>query len=245
MPANKGFGTTISIGGVAIGTLVSVASPELSTDTIETTVLDTANAYRTFIAGLHDGGEVSISGYYDAGDAGQAALLTAHDASTVGTFVITFPASTIGATWTFSGIVTKLKTGEANLDDLLGYEASIKVTAKPVLGTTASTGASALTFVQTDGSTALTAAAMTPTFANGTFTYGFTYTTQTAFKPKVTAASHTIQIFVDDVFIETISSGVAGSDIAMAAVGAKRVRVVVYEAGKTPKTYNFTVSRLS
>jgi hypothetical protein len=244
MGANKGFGTTISIGGTNIGVLTSITSPEISTDTIETTVLDTANAYRTFIAGLHDGGEVSFSGYYDASDAGQTALLTAHDNGTVSNFVITFPA-TIGATWTFTGVVTKLSTGEANLDDPLGFEVTVKVTAKPVLGTTASTGMSAATFVQTDGSTALTAYAITPTFAIGTFYYTVTYTTQTGFKPKFTAASHTIMIYVDDVYVETVSSGVAASTISMAAVGTKVVKAVVYESGKTPKTYIFSVARTS
>lgn len=245
MSANKGFGTTISIGGVTIGTLTSITSPELATDTIETTVLDTANSYRTYIAGLHDGGEMTVSGYYDTSDLGQAALVTAHDAGTVSTFIITFPASTIGATWTFSGIVTKLSTGEANLDDPLGFEVTIKVTAKPALGTSASTGMSAATFVQSDGSTAVSALTITPSFAIGTYTYGVNYTTQTSFRPKFTAASHTILIYVDDVYVETVPSGVAASEIAMGSVGTKRVKAVVYEAAKTPKTYTFSVSRMS
>lgn len=244
MSIYKGLGTTISIGGVNIGVLTSINSPELSADTIDTTTLDVADGYRTCEQGLKDAGEVSVSGHFDTGDAGQIALKTAFDAGTLAAVVITFPTA-LGATWTFNAIVTKYKSGEATLEDTLGFEATVKISGKPVLGTSPSTGASAITFTKVDGSTALTAYALTPAFAIGTFTYGATYTTETAFKPKVTAASHTIQIFVDDVFIETISSGVAGSDIAMAAVGAKRVRAVVYESGKTPKTYNFTVSRLS
>lgn len=242
--AKRGMGTTITINGTTIGKLTSINPPELSADTIDTTTLDVADNHRTFMQGLIDAGEVSVTGFYENNDTGHTAVKTALDSGTADTYVITFP-STIGSTWTFTGVVTKFKTGEATIEDGVAFEASFKVSGKPTLGVTASTGMSAATFVQTDGSTALTAAALTPTFAIGTFTYGFTYTTQTAFKPKFTAASHTIQIFVNDVYIETVSSGVAASSIAMAAVGATKVTAVVFEAGKTPKTYVFMVSRLS
>lgn len=242
--AKIGYGTTLSRGGNVIAEITSITPPNLSADSIDVTTMDSANGYKEFIQGLRDGGECSLEGKFYPGDTnGQIGLLTDFNAGTLQTFVITFPTS-MGATWTFTGIVTGFE-GDIPMDDAVGFAATIKISGKPVLGITASTGASAATFVQTDGSTALTAAAMTPTFATGTFVYGFTYTTQTAFKPKITASGHTVKIYVDDVYIETISSGVAGSDIAMASVGAKKVQAVVQESGKTAKTYTFMVSRLS
>lgn len=244
MAAKRGLGTTITINATNIGVLTNISAPELSADTIDITTLDATGNTKSFIQGFIDPGEITMTGFYDNVDVGQTALKAAIDAGTLDTYVITFPAA-IGSTWTFTGIVTKFKAGEATLEDPLTFEVTVKVSGVPTLGTSASTGASAATFVQTDGTTALTAAALTPTFAIGTFTYGFTYTTQTAFKPKITAAGHTIKIYVDDVYIETISSGVAGSDIAMATVTSKKVQAVCYQAGKTAKTYTFMVSRLS
>lgn len=245
MPSNatKAIGTTISKGGVLIGTLTEIKGIEMSADTMDVTTLDTSSGYKNNIVGWKDGGEVSISGFFVPGDSGQAALVSGFNAGTEDTYIITFPAA-MGATWTFTGLVTKISTG-AGLEDPVSFEATIKVNGQPALGTTASTGASAATFVQTDGSTALTAAAMTPTFAIGTFIYGFTFTTQTSFKPKITAASHTIKCYVDDVYVEDLTSGSAGTAISIGAAATKKVTIVVYESGKTPKTYQFMVSRLS
>lgn len=239
---DKSLGTTISIGGTQIGVLTSVGSPEISADTIETTTLDVVDGYRTYIPGMMDGGEVPVVGYFDVSDSGQVALYNALNDKSLKTVIITFPA-TIGATWTFSAMVIKFKTGEANLDDVLGFEATFKISGKPILGITASTGASDITFVKTDGASALTNASLVPVFAIGTYFYTFTFDTETAFKPKITAASHTILIYVDGVYTESLSSGSAGSSISIGAAATKEVKAKVYEAGKTPKTYTFMVTR--
>lgn len=244
MPGKRGLGTTISINGTNIGVLTSISGPEISADTIDITTLDVSGNTRTFIQGFIDPGEITVTGYYDNIDTGHTAVKSALDNATTDTYIITFPAA-IGATWTFSGIVTKFKAGEATLEDPLTFEATIKISGVPVLGTTASAGLSAATFVQTDGSTALTAAALTPTFATGTYIYGFTFTTQTSFKPKLTAASHTIKLYVDGVFEENLTSGSAGTAISIGAAATKEIKAVVYESGKSPKTYTFMVSRLS
>jgi hypothetical protein len=244
MAATRGTGVTIAQGATNIGVLTEVESPEKSQDSIETTTLDTSNFYKTFIGGLLEGGEVNVKGYFDVSDTGQLALNTALEARTVDSYTLTHPTAT-GTSITFSALVLKFKIGPCNLNDAITFESTLKISGKPTLNTTASTGMSALTFVQTDGSTALTAAALTPTFAIGTFFYGFTFTTQTAFKVKPTAASHTISVYVDGVFSETISSGSAGSSISIGAAATKQITVIVQEAGKTPKTYNFAVQRLS
>jgi hypothetical protein len=244
MSAKMGHGCTIAQGVTTIGILTGIKSPEKTQEAVETTTLDTSNYYKTFIGGLLDGGEVTMTGYYDITDAGQVALNTALEARTVDSYTITFPTS-IGATFTFSALVTKVTPGECNMADAVGFEATLKISGKPTLGTSASTGMSALTFVQTDGSTALTAYACTPTFAIGTFYYNVTFTTQTSFKVKPTAASHTISVYVDGTFLETVSSGSAGTAISIGAAATKQIDIIVCEAAKTPKTYHIAVARLS
>lgn len=244
MAGKRGLGTTISINATNIGVLTEISGPEITADTIDITTLDVTGGTRTFIQGFMDAGEVTLKGFFDNVDTGHAAVKAALDAGTTDTYIITFP-STIGATWTFSGVVTKFKAGDATLEDPIVFEATIKVSGLPVLGTTASAGLSAATFTQTDGSTALTAAAMTPTFATGTYIYGFTYTTQTSFKVKMTGASHTIKCYVDGVYAETLTSGTAGTAIALGAAATKEIKIICYEAAKSPKTYTFMVSRLS
>jgi predicted secreted protein len=241
----RSLGTTLSIDSVLIGGLTNITSPERTAETIDTTTLDSTNGYKTFIQGFKDGGELSFTGMYDAALTGVAQIDTAYENGTENTYVITFPAS-IGVTVTMTGMVTALTLpGEANIDDPLGFEATIKVIGKPVFASTPSTGASAITFVQTDGVTALTAFAITPSFAIGSYFYSVSFTTQTSFKPKATAASHTIKLYVDNVYVEDLTSGNTGTGIAIGAAATKEVKFVVYEEGKTPKTYTFMVTRAS
>ena len=236
MGGNKGLGTTIVKGAQNIGVLTSINAPEVSADTIDITTLDTSDGYRSFIQGLRDGGEISISGYFDSADAGQVALKTALDAGTVDAYTITFPA-TIGATWTFSGIVTKFKTGEATLEDPLGFEATLKISGKPNLGTVASGGLTALTLSGTAG-------AMSPTFNNAKYAYAWSFTTDASITVTPTAASHTINIYVDDVFFQTVTSGAASSAITgFTAASGKKIDIIVYEAAKSPKKYTVNAIR--
>ena len=243
--AKRSLGTKIKINGTYVGGLVSIASPERTVETLDVTTLDEASGYKQSIGGFKDGGEVVITGFYDLAYTGISQIDTAYEASSEDTYIIEYPA-TIGATVTFTGLVTSLKSpGEANISDPLGFEATIKVLGAPVLATVASTGVSALEMVKTDGITALTASAILPAFVIGTFYYSNTFTTEVAFKPKVTATSHTIKLYVNGVFVENLTSGVAGSSISIGAAATKNLEIVVYEAAKTPKTYKVMVSRIS
>jgi predicted secreted protein len=225
--------------------LTSIKPPEKSADTVESTTLDSSDGYKTFVQGMKDGGEVSVTGFLDVTDAGQLELDTAFEAGSEDAYAITFPASMGSPTVTFNAIVTKFMPGEANLEDLVGFEVTFKITGKPTIGASASTGLSGLTFVQTDGTTALTAAGLTPTFATGTYFYNFTFTTQTSFKVKPTGASHTIKVYVDGSYQETVASGSAGTAIAISAAATKQIDIIVNETGKSPKTYRVAVARLS
>jgi hypothetical protein len=237
--AVKGLGTTISIGGTTIGNLTDISGVDMSVETMEVQTL--ASTVKDYITGIFDGGEVGITGFFEPGNAGQAAVQTAFEAGSESQFVITFP-STMGATWTFNGLVTKVTTG-ATISDPVSFEMTVLLTSLPNLGTTASTGASALDILADDGVSALTAYDITPAFAIGTYFYAATYTTDTDFTVKVTAASHTIKLYIDGTYVEDLTSATASSVQLQSADTSKKIEVVVYEDGKNPLTYTVMLAR--
>lgn len=128
----RALGTTFKIGPTtattAIGGLTSIGGLELSADTIDTTSLDSTGGYREFIGGFKDGGEVSLEGGLDkATAANQNTLYTAFTTGAVQKCAIEFPD---GSKWSFDGIVTGFGTN-ADLEDLVGFSATIKVSGQP------------------------------------------------------------------------------------------------------------------
>jgi hypothetical protein len=237
--AVKGLGTTISIGGTTIGNLTDISGVNDSVETMEVTTL--ASTVKDYIPGIFDGGEVTISGFFEPGNAGQSALNTAFAAGTESQVIITFPSS-MGATWTFNALVTSRTTG-ATISDPVSFEATLLLTSAPNLGTTASTGASALDILADDGSSALTGYDITPAFATGTYYYAATYNTDTDYTVKVTAASHTIKLYIDGTYIEDLTSGTASSVQLQSADTSTEVKVIAYEDGKNPVTYRVMLAR--
>lgn len=227
-------GTKLFIGVNSIAELTSISGLELSGDTIDTTALDATGGYRTFIQGFKDGGEVSISGHFNPNDTnGQYALYTGFSNGTVSSFSIVFPSS-MGASWTFNGVVTGYTTG-AELENTVTFEATIKVSGQPSLGVTASGGLTALAL--SGGGT------LSPTFSNSKYIYSYTYTTSTTITVTATAASHTLLLYIDNVFSQTLTSGSASTAISFNAADSKLFTIVSYESGKTQKIYEVAVVR--
>lgn len=243
MAVGSGLGTTIAKGATTIGSLTKIGNVEIKVDNIDTTTLDVADYYRTFIAGLIDAGEVAIEGYLNLADSGQMLMKTALDARTSAAYTIT--GSAVLFTWTFNAIITGFSSGEANLDDLIPFSATLKITGKPTFGVSASTGASAFVLRNAADDGEADAANYMPTWAIDTYYYAVTYTTALSVRPKVTAASHTIELFVDGVFSENLTTAVSGSAIAISADGSKELMIKCYEANKTPKVYRIQIARIS
>ena len=134
----RGIGTTLKMGAtspVTIGQLTSIGGLELSSETVDSTTLDSAGGYREFVGGFKDGGEVSVEGYFDAATGiGHSELKTKFDAQTVEKFTIDFPA-VMKTKWEFDGIVTGIGTG-VDLDGLITFSATIKVSGNPNLTVT-------------------------------------------------------------------------------------------------------------
>lgn len=119
---------------VEVGALSSISGIDASADEVEVTDMGNTDGYREYLPGFKDGGEVSVSGYMDGEDAGQARLYELMESGDVVDCKIQFPAK-IGKTWSFKAGVTKFTTS-ADVDDAITFEATLKVSGKPTLAAT-------------------------------------------------------------------------------------------------------------
>lgn len=227
--AVQAMGTKLKIGANSIAELKSIGGLDLKADSTDVTNLD-SNGWKEFIQGMKDGGEVSVSGFFNPADTnGQMALYNAFNTGGLLSYTILFP-SALGASWTFNGIVTGVKT-DAQLEDAIPFEATIKVTGQPSLGLTASVGLTALSMTGTGGT-------LTPSFNNGNYYYTFSGVTATSVTVTATAANHTLQLFVNGAFVQNLTSGSASNAIALASIGSTAdIVIVACESGKTQKIY--------
>ena len=231
--AKSGFGTTLTRAGNAIAEITSINLPSLEQETIEVTNMGSADGYKEYIAGLKDGGSVTIEGNFIVSDTnGQLGLIDDLNAGTLQSFVITFPAA-VGANWSFSALVTKFES-EAPLDDKIPFSAELKISGKPTLSISASTGLTTPFFVISES------AVITPVASGSTYTYvatvltGITSVTVT---PTATAGVITVNGNV-------VATGIPSSAITLGAAGSvTTITIVVTETNKTPKTYTIYLSR--
>ena len=130
----RALGTTLSKGTVPtlIGGLTSIGGIEITADTADVTTLDSVGGYREFKGTFKDAGEVPIEGFFDHTAAGQLAMQDSMDAGTAEDYTITFPTLPV-TTWKFKGVVTSFKVGDAELDGMIAFGSTIKISGKPVL----------------------------------------------------------------------------------------------------------------
>ena len=233
--AVHGYGSKLKRNGNEIAELTAINGLEISADTIDVTNHQSPDAYREFIAGLIDPGEVSIEGNLIPSDAdGQIGLLADMNARIVQSFEMDFPA-VVGTSWSFNAIVTGFTTS-APIDDKIPFSATLKVTGKPTLNITASGGLTALTGVDS----AAGALTFVPSFANDTYLYTVdvgSAITYVKFTP--TASGHTIAINGS-----TVASGSESGELALGSAGSvTKFEIVTKETNKIPKKYVIYVTR--
>lgn len=131
--ARIGYGTLFALlssgSYVTIAEVTSVTPPGFSRDAQDATHTESPDAFREFIAGLTDAGEVGIELNFDPGSSSAALLLAQFDTQDPGTHKITFPD---GSTWVFTGILTGFEP-QAPVDEKMVATATFKVSGKPVL----------------------------------------------------------------------------------------------------------------
>ncbi|MCK9599955.1 MAG: hypothetical protein M0R06_13005 [Sphaerochaeta sp.] len=140
MAGYSAFATVLTKVGVgAIAELTSIGGPGISGETIDVTSHDSAAAaanaaaFREFVAGVKDGGSVSIEGNFTA-DASHLALFNDLAAGTRDNYTIEYPdgAGGVLATWDIDCIGTGFEITGA-FDDKLSFSGSLKVSGVPTL----------------------------------------------------------------------------------------------------------------
>ncbi|RJE88625.1 histidine kinase [Paenibacillus sp. 1011MAR3C5] len=232
--AHRAIGTKLQMGLNFISDLSSISSPSVTREEIDVTTLDSEDEYREFIGGFKDAGEVSVSGFFVPTNVGQAAMYAALETGDVQQFQIIYPAR-LGASWSFEGIITNYNV-TAELEGALEFEATIRVSGKPSLNMTPSTGLTALSLSGAGG-------ALAPAFAADKNFYTFAGVTAATITATATAASHALKLFVDGVFVQALTSGTASNAIALATGQSKRLTIVAQQEGKTQVAYEIIAVR--
>lgn len=114
-----------------VGEVITISEPSRTKDTVDATNMDSPDAYREFISGLKDGGEVPLEFNRIQDDEGQMALEAAFEYQGSIWVALTIP-TVPPVRWMVQGIVTN-REGETPMDDKMTANASLKVTGKPIL----------------------------------------------------------------------------------------------------------------
>lgn len=232
--ATHAFGTTLTWDSESVAGLTAINGVEVTADTTEVSNHLSSDAYKEYLVGMIEPGELSVEGQFDYTDTdGQHAMLTDLNARTAKTWTITFPSAT-GATWTGSGFLVGFKVGDATLDGAIPFSARIKLTGKPTFAVTASTGLTTPFFAISES------AVVTPDEAGDVYEYVATVltgVTSVTVTPTATAGT----ITVDG---NTVATGEASSAITLGAAGSvTEIEIVVTEDDKSPVTYTIWVAR--
>jgi predicted secreted protein len=233
------YGTTLQWNGEALAELTSIGGPSLSIDTIELTSHDSTDAFREFVAGLRDGGDISIEGNFIPSDTdGQVAFVTDAKAGTTREVIITGPTSA-AFTWTFDAIVTSYEDTYP-FDGKLGFSATLKVTGVPVLAVTISANSSALSFVDSVG-----AKTPVPAYAAGTYVYSLEVATASDWVKVTTTHATAATIVATALGVEhVLTTTVQSEQITLGAADTVTELTIDYTVtGQIAKRYTIYVTR--
>jgi hypothetical protein len=133
MAEAPGYGTTIGYattsGGsyTSLAEVVSIDFPEFSVDDIETTHMLSTNKWKTFQAGLKDGGELGVTIHWD-----KTVMTTVMGTLLAADYFwkVTFNDITTGSTMIVPGYI-KGVGAETPLDDIVTVALTIKVSGEP------------------------------------------------------------------------------------------------------------------
>jgi predicted secreted protein len=131
------FGTKLNWDGADVAEISNIGGPGESMDPIDVTSHDSPDAYREFVAGVKDGGEITLEGNLIPGDtAGQVAMYADFQAGSKKAWKLKFPA------WVTSsheypeidgyGFITAYAFNFP-FEDKISFTATIKITGKMVL----------------------------------------------------------------------------------------------------------------
>ena len=130
------FGTKLSYdsGPTLVGSLTKVGGVSMKADNQEVTTHDSPGGFKEYIPTFLDPGECQIEGYMAPGDVGQVAMLAHFNARDNRAMTITFPdgaGGTDGSTWEFSASIAAFTYGDAPVDGVLNFQATLRISGLP------------------------------------------------------------------------------------------------------------------
>lgn len=216
--------------------VISLSGPSQSRDTIDLTSHDSPDDFKEYVAGIIDGGEITVEGNFIKGDAlGQINFHTDMQAGTKRSCFIVMPMA-VGGAWSFEAIASGFESTYP-FDEKIGVSGTLKITGKPTLLTTQSAGMTGLTgheWTAEEGDVLV----ITPDIAVDTYAYVASVAAATT-HVKITpvAAAHTIYAQGELLAGES-------DKIALSAAGTTTdILIIVYETGEAPRLYTLTVTR--
>ena len=234
MAAFHALGTTLTWDDVSIARLTAINGVEVTADTVDVSNHLSSDAYKEYLVGMIEPGELSVEGQFDAADTtGQHAMIVDLNARAAKTWTITFPSAS-GATWTGSGFLVGFKVGDATLDGAIAFSARVKLTGKPTFAVAAVTGMSAIGF---DNDVLIM-----PTFAIGLYEYVVTITaseTVTIVTPVDASDGEIITITTDGGSSQVVATGVASTACTLDVDDITEIVVTISHATKSSKVYTF------
>lgn len=227
-------GTTFTWNDEAIAELKSINGIELTAKMIDVSSHDTPGNYTKEMPSVLTAGDVVLEGHFDSSDvAGQLAMMADFNNMTKRTGVITFPAAT-GASWSFEGYITAIKIGDAPVDGIIPFTATIKPYGKPNFTTAISAGLTTPFFVISES------AVVSPDESGSVYLYTasvLTDVTSVTVTPTATAGTITVNG-------NTVATGEASSAIPLGAAGSVTlITISVTESGKAPRDYKIYLTR--
>ena len=125
----KSAGTVLSFtrnnAVVTVGALRSISEIRADSEALDVTTLDAAGGCKTYIQGLKSMGEVTLEGFFEGNNAGQAALRGLYAAGAAVPFTVTFPD---GSAVSFSAFVRAFSIGAASVDGAVRFSAVLRLT---------------------------------------------------------------------------------------------------------------------
>lgn len=131
---NNSHGTAINIAlAVPILEVIKLGGPGMKADMKEATNMGSPNTYKEFIAGLREGGDVTLEGNYipKENTNSQVTLRTDFEGGVLSFWALALPLAGSGV-FMFQGYCMGI-TPAIPLDDRITFTASLRITGKPVL----------------------------------------------------------------------------------------------------------------
>lgn len=113
-----------------VAEVTNLSGPGMSRDTVDVTHMGTPDAFREFIAGLADPGEITLDVNFLPADSSHGDMLNDFNNRVVRNYRLIWP-HTGNPQWQITGVMTGFET-TAPIDDKISATFTIKVTERPV-----------------------------------------------------------------------------------------------------------------